>query len=114
MVKKLQINIGAKISAFFITNGKPKQRNYILAGIYETGLDKIDDQYGFIDIKQLIKLNKWGFKIKALSNFTNDSILKLDLISKSNNGEVLYALPNGEVSDKKNIISTLKKIHPFL
>ena len=36
-----------------------------------------------------------------MSNFTNDSILKLDLISKSNNGEVLYALPNGEVSGKK-------------
>ena len=48
MVKKQQINIGAKISVFFITNGKPKQRNYILAGIYETGLDKIDDQYGLL------------------------------------------------------------------
>ena len=113
MIKKLQINIGAKISAFFITNGKPKQRNYILAGVYETGLDKIDDQYGFIDIKQLIKLNKWGFKIKALSNFTNDSILKLDLISKSNNGEVLYALPNGEVSDKKEHYFNIKKDSSF-
>ena len=85
MSKKLKASVGDKISAFFIINGKPKQRNYYISGIYETGLDKIDDQFGFIDIKQLTKL-----KIYSGDNHPHSSQnpMKIDL-SKLNNKNII-------------------------
>ena len=46
--KKLNIDVNDKVRSFFISDGRPKQRNFIVGGIYETGLDKIDQQFGFI------------------------------------------------------------------
>ena len=57
---KLRLNIGDKASIFFIKKSGPKQRNLIVAGIYETGLEDFDKQFCFIDINQIRKLNQWG------------------------------------------------------
>ena len=109
ITKKLKISVGDKISAFFIINGKPKQRNYFLSGIYETGLDKIDDQFGFIDIKQLIKLNKWGLTIKAKALFTNDTIIKINCYTKSKEGEILYEIEKAKISPISTYYIDVKK-----
>ena len=110
MSKKLKASVGDKISAFFIINGKPKQRNYYISGIYETGLDKIDDQFGFIDIKQLTKLNKWGLTIKAKSSFTSDTTIEINCYTKSKEGEILYELEKRKYHHYLLTLLTLKKI----
>ena len=109
MIKKLKASVGDKIGAFFIINGKPKQRNYFISGIYETGLDKIDDQFGFIDIKQLTKLNKWGLTIKAKSLFTSDTTVEINCFTKSKEGEILYELEKEKISSLSNYIIDVKK-----
>tara|TARA_Y100000589_G_scaffold332004_1_gene388527 strand:+ start:1078 stop:2337 length:1260 start_codon:yes stop_codon:yes gene_type:complete len=69
--KKLRTNINEKISAFFIIDNKPKQRNFILGGIYETGLQNIDEKFGFIGLNKLSALNKWPFSKKESNlNYT--------------------------------------------
>ncbi len=57
---KLRLTIGDKASIFFIKKTGPKQRNLIVSGIYETGLEDFDKQFCFIDINQIRKLNQWG------------------------------------------------------
>ena len=109
MSKKLKATVGDKISAFFIINGKPKQRNYYISGIYETGLDKIDDQFGFIDMKQLTKLNKWGLTIKAKSSFTSDTTIEINCYTKSKEGEILYELEKGKISSLSTYVIDIKK-----
>ena len=109
MTKKLKASVGDKISAFFIINGKPKQRNYFISGIYETGLDKIDDQFGFIDIKQLTKINKWGLTIKAKSFFTSDTTIEINCYTKSKEGEILYALEKEKITSLSSYIIGVKK-----
>jgi len=60
IANKLHLKIGDKASTFFIKQEGPKQRNLIVAGIYETGLEDFDKRFCFIDIKQIRKLNQWG------------------------------------------------------
>ena len=57
---KLRLTVGDKASIFFIKKTGPKQRNLIVSGIYETGLEDFDKQFCFIDINQIRKLNQWG------------------------------------------------------
>ncbi|MCT4582725.1 MAG: ABC transporter permease [Flavobacteriales bacterium] len=57
---KLQLAINDKVATFFVKQEGPKQRNLIVAGIYETGLEDFDRQFCFIDLNQVRKLNEWG------------------------------------------------------
>lgn len=60
IANKLQLSINDKVATFFVKQEGPKQRNLIVAGIYETGLEDFDKQFCFIDINQIRKLNEWG------------------------------------------------------
>lgn len=60
MADKLQLAIHEKVSVFFIKEDGPKQRNLIVSGIYETGMDDFDKQFALIDLDHIRKLNQWG------------------------------------------------------
>ncbi len=62
IAQKLQLEINDKVSTFFVKQEGPKQRNLIVAGIYETGLEDFDKQFCFIDINHVRKLNEWGIE----------------------------------------------------
>ena len=86
---KLNIKLHDKVSTFFISNGKPRQRNMILGAIYETGLDKVDSKFGFVDIKLLKKINNWGLTLSTTKEFNADSsFLSISVNNISNNGVV--------------------------
>ncbi len=81
---QLQLDIGEKITAFFVVGNGPKQRNFIIGGIYETGLEDFDKQFAFIDIAQLSKINKWN--IKANLSFLDSCFEGSTLLKASANG----------------------------
>ncbi len=84
--KKLRTNLNEKISAFFIIDNKPKQRNFILGGIYETGLQNIDEKFGFIGLNKLSALNKWTFSKKDSNlNYTGGYEIVLKDFKDCNN-----------------------------
>ena len=58
--KKLKLNVNDKVKCYFIEGKTPKPKPFIIAGIYETGLEEFDKQFAFIDIKHTQKLNGWG------------------------------------------------------
>lgn len=62
IANKLRLTINDKVSTFFVKQEGPKQRNLVVAGIYETGLEDFDKQFCFIDINQVRKLNEWGIE----------------------------------------------------
>lgn len=96
--KKLNLKINNKISAFFVSDGKPKQRNLIIGGIYETGLNKIDSKFIFIDLKYLQKINKWGIQLKVSSLFREDSsIIEFNADNFSKNGKMIFDWGNNKI-----------------
>jgi lipoprotein-releasing system permease protein len=96
--KKLNLSINDKVSAFFVSDGKPKQRNLTIGGIYETGLNKIDSKFIFIDLKYLQKINNWGMQLKVSSSFREDSsIIKFNANNFSKNGKMIFDWGNNKI-----------------
>jgi lipoprotein-releasing system permease protein len=59
---QLKLNINDKIAGFFLSDKGPQQRNLIVAGIYETGLEDFDKQFVYADINLIRALNQWGIE----------------------------------------------------
>ena len=70
--RKLQIDTGDKIEAFFIQNTL-RQRKFTIVGIYNTGLVNYDETYLLCDIHQVQKLHNWtDNKIEGWELVIND------------------------------------------
>lgn len=59
---QLKLNLFDKVSCFFVSTNGPQQRQLIVAGIFETGLEDFDKQFSFVDINLLRQINQWGIK----------------------------------------------------
>lgn len=59
---KLNLSLHDKISGYFIEGDVPKERKFIVSGIYETGLEEFDQKFVLIDIHHIQRLNKWGIQ----------------------------------------------------
>lgn len=58
---RLQTGLGEKVAIYFQNaKGSMSQRNFEIAGIYETGLQDLDEQFVLVHIDQIKKINQWG------------------------------------------------------
>ena len=81
LAKKLQLDVGQKLTAFFIQN-PVRQRVFTIKGIYNTGLGVYDKTYIVCDMAHLQKLNGWK----------NDCVGGLEIII--NDFNKLYSIDN--------------------
>ena len=56
---KLQLDIGSSVLVYFIQN-PPRYRKLKVCGIYETGLEELDNSYVICDLKMLQRINNWS------------------------------------------------------
>ena len=68
LANKLKVKTNDKLATFFIINNKPKQRNLIISGVYETGLENFDNKIAFIDLNLLRSVNSWGSEVHLFVN----------------------------------------------
>lgn len=59
LARKLELDTGSKLRAFFVHDGQLRPRSFSIAGIYSTGLEKFDATYILCDIAQIQALNGW-------------------------------------------------------
>jgi lipoprotein-releasing system permease protein len=60
---RLQTGIGEKVAVYFQNaKGSMSQRNFEIIGIYETGLQDLDEQFVLVHIDQIKKINQWGLQ----------------------------------------------------
>jgi len=55
----LSFSVNDTVGAFFVRN-RPMKRNFVIAGIYETGLEEFDKKFVLGDLRYVQKLNDWG------------------------------------------------------
>ena len=63
MANRLQLKIGDTFFAVFFKddqNQLPNQRKFKITGIYDSGLEEIDELTLFVDIRHIQRMNKWG------------------------------------------------------
>lgn len=59
MAKKLKLQTGDRIFAYFIDHAGVRVRRFTIAGIYQTNLAQYDDITCFMDLYTAVKLNGW-------------------------------------------------------
>ena len=62
LAQKLNLSIGDRVTSYFQNTkegGIPKLRYFNLSGIYQTGFPDFDNNYGFIDLRHLQRINQW-------------------------------------------------------
>lgn len=56
---KLQLHIGDKVFAYFLSNNDVRARRFTVCGIYETNMKAFDSALCFTDLYTVVKLNNW-------------------------------------------------------
>lgn len=59
LARKLQLDTGDRLRAFFVDKEQLRPRAFTICGIYASGLEKFDETYIFCDISQIRKINGW-------------------------------------------------------
>ncbi len=99
LADKLALDTGSSVLVYFIQN-PPRYRKLKICGIYETGLDELDNSYVICDLKMLQKINNWdssqagGFEL-YVNNFENLEIAEQEVFEKMD-----YDLKIANIKDK--------------
>jgi lipoprotein-releasing system permease protein len=95
IASKMKLGVGDKMFLYFIQqNGQLRPKNFIVKGIYQTGLEQFDNLYVIADIAHIQKRNGWdkkqvgGFEV-LIDNY-NDLDELGDYVYK-NIGPLLYS-----------------------
>ncbi|MCB9194902.1 MAG: ABC transporter permease [Flavobacteriales bacterium] len=101
---QLKVDTGDKVSCFFVSEGGPKQKNLVVGGIYETGLEDFDKQFAFADLAMIRDVNKWGIEtfISIEEQCTNGYII-LRAESFGGNGNYYYSWNGSSFSEANRI-----------
>jgi len=101
LASKLQLQIGDKASAYFVQE-PPRQRNFIIAGIYETELPEVDTRFVLTDLRHVQKLNDWEPSQISGIEILIDDYNQLDIIGQEVHNDIPYSLK----------AETIKQLYP--
>lgn len=65
--RRMKLTLGDKVTLYFVLKeGDIKPRNFTVTTIYSTGLKEFDEQFVFVDIAHLQRINQWGIEAQLL------------------------------------------------
>lgn len=93
--RDLNFKLNDTIGAFFVKS-QPVKREFIIVGIYETGLEEFDKKMIIGDLKLVQELNDWGIqaKIEVSDTMTHDQLIIRGNVN-GGNGNFKYDWGNG-------------------
>lgn len=61
--KRLELDLGDKVTLYFVLKeGDIRPRNFEITTMFNTGLKEFDEQFVFVDIAHIQRINKWGIE----------------------------------------------------
>jgi lipoprotein-releasing system permease protein len=60
---RMKLQPGTRADIYFIRNGKPSKRQFMVSGVYQTGLEDFDREIVFADLDLIQQLNGWGARV---------------------------------------------------
>lgn len=101
---QLQVRTGEKVTCFFVSDDGPKQKNKIVGGIYETGLEDFDKKFSFMDIYEINDINGWGIEtFISLEETCSNGLLILKASTFGGNGNYRYQWNGSSYSEADRI-----------
>jgi lipoprotein-releasing system permease protein len=66
IANRMKLKKGDRTSLYFFNeDADPRQRNFTVKAIYNTGLEDFDEQFVFVDIAHVQRLAGWGLRVEA-------------------------------------------------
>ncbi len=101
---QLQVSVGEKVTCFFVSEDGPKQKNKVIGGIYETGLEDFDKKFAFIDIYEINNINGWGIEtFVSIEENCTSGLLILKASTFGGNGNYKYQWNGSSYSEADRI-----------
>ncbi len=102
----LKLNLGDTAEMFFMRAAPkpPRIRHFVVGGIYETGLDELDQSFIVGDFNHIKRLNRWKDNQAGGFEVFIDDFNKLDVISATIRDELPYDLMTETVRRKNEKI----------
>jgi len=99
LADRLLLDTGSSVLVYFIQN-PPRYRQLKVAGIYETGLDELDNTYVISDLKMLQKVNNWSDSLAGGFELYVKNFDKLKEAENEAYEEMDYDLKISNIKDK--------------
>lgn len=61
LARRLQLQTGSKLPVYFMQD-TVRVKQFVVSGIYESGMDELDNKYAWCDMRHLQKVNRWDEK----------------------------------------------------
>jgi len=100
---KLKLNMGDKVGAYFVQD-PPRQRSFVVEGIYETQLPEVDAKYILTDIRHVQRLNDWEPNQVSGIELIINNYHRLDEMGMKIHREIPYELK----------AETIKQLYPSI
>ena len=102
--KRLKLEVNERIRGYFFNGKKPITKSFVIAGIYETGLEEFDNQFVFADIQHIQKLNNWGISTSLfLETLPVNDQVKISTNSIGGNENYLHQFNNKKPTHSNTI-----------
>lgn len=100
--RRMKIGIGDKVTLYFVLEeGDIRPRNFEVTTIYSTGLKEFDEQFVFVDIAHIQRINQWGIEAQLLvSDSCEDGSIVLEAFGFGGRGDLRYDWPGTDLVGK--------------
>lgn len=101
IANKMKLQVGDKMFVYFIQqNGQLRPKDFIVKGIYQTGLEGFDDLYVIADIAHIQKRNGWSENQVGGFEILIDNYEDIDKLGDYVYGNVGYDLYSSTIKDQ--------------
>ncbi len=102
--KRLKLSVNDRIRGYFFNGKKPIIKSFVISGVYETGLEEFDNQFVFVDIQHIQKLNSWGISTSLFLELKpNENQVKITTNAIGGNEYFMYQFQSNPLTYKKTI-----------
>ena len=96
---KLKLDIDSSVLVYFIQN-PPRYRKLTICGIYETGLEELDNSYVICDLKMLQRINNWSDSLAGGFELYVNDFEQLEAAEKEVYDKMDFDLKISNIKDK--------------
>lgn len=102
LANRLGIQLHDKISVYIFTeNADPRQRNFKVCGIYNTGLEDFDRQFVFLPMHQIQRLSGWGIRAEGfIDSLCYGNQFILGAMAFGGDGDYTWTWSSDDVEDE--------------
>lgn len=98
--QRLQLGLGDKVTVYFVLDdGNIRPRNFMVSAIYSTGLKEFDEEFVFVDIAHIQRINQWGIEAQVMvSDSCYEGTVGIEAFGFGGRNDLNYSWPGTDLT----------------